>query len=217
MEKELLSIVMMLKEYRSMLLGADLHVHTDNKNLTFENLTSQHVLGWRCYVEEYSPKMYFVKGPENVLADAYSRIPCAESMVGKNMPIRNKVVDEHYLDSFYSILDESELLHFFLNLPELNTPSENPLNMELIRERQQADPVLLDRAIYQQDLREWNTSFMLCKARGQSRHAMENCSYKRHDSSNHKMVSSSVRSSWTKTNATNTSSQLLPSGLTWRS
>jgi hypothetical protein len=69
MEKELLSIVMTLKEYRSMLLGAELHVHTDHKNLTFENLTSQRV--------QYSPKMYYVRGPENVLADAFSRVPCA--------------------------------------------------------------------------------------------------------------------------------------------
>jgi hypothetical protein len=131
MEKELISIVMTLKEYRSMLLGAELHVHTDHKNLTFENLNSQRVLRWRCYIEEYSPQFHYVRGPENVLADAFSCVPRAESTVGKDMSTNDdELIDEHYLECFHSVLNEPELFECFLNLPEMNAPAENPLKME---------------------------------------------------------------------------------------
>ena len=68
-------MVMVLKKYRTMLYGAELLIYTDHKNLTFDNFNTQRVLRWRCYIEEYHPRLFYIEGKSNILADAFSRLP----------------------------------------------------------------------------------------------------------------------------------------------
>ena len=73
-ERELLSIVETLKEFRNILLGHRIIVHTDHKNLTCKNFTTERVMHWRLILEEFGPELHYVKGENNVVADALSRL-----------------------------------------------------------------------------------------------------------------------------------------------
>ena len=74
-ERELLSIVETLKEFRNILFGQELEVYTDHSNLVCKSLTSDRVMRWRLYIEEFSPNLVYLKGPDNKAADAISRLP----------------------------------------------------------------------------------------------------------------------------------------------
>ena len=73
-ERELLAIVETLKEYRNILLGHEIIVYTDHKNLTYQNFNTDRVMRWRLIIEEYGPTLKYVKGETNIVADALSRL-----------------------------------------------------------------------------------------------------------------------------------------------
>jgi hypothetical protein len=61
-----------LKEFKGMLWGQDIKVYTDHKNLTRDalGLTSDKVYHWQILLEEYTPKIIYIKGIHNAVADA---------------------------------------------------------------------------------------------------------------------------------------------------
>jgi hypothetical protein len=73
-EKELLSIVATLEEFRNILLGQQITVFTDHKNLTCANFNTERVMRWRLVIEEFGPDLLCIKGENNIVADALSRL-----------------------------------------------------------------------------------------------------------------------------------------------
>jgi hypothetical protein len=73
---ELLAIVETLKEFKGLLWGQSIKVYTDHANLIGDALgmTSNHVYQWRLLLEEYGPKIVYIKGIHNTIADAISRL-----------------------------------------------------------------------------------------------------------------------------------------------
>ena len=78
-ERELLSIVETLKEYRSILLGHEIEVFTDHKNLVYKHFNTERVMRWRLLIEEFGPKLTYIKGANNIVADALSRMAMTEA------------------------------------------------------------------------------------------------------------------------------------------
>jgi len=118
-----------------MLLGKNIHIFTDHKKLTFDTFTTQHVLMWRNYCEEYAPIIHYIEGERNILADNISRLHrlSTPTQIAEGKRLIQPVVVNDTEDTFDSFLDT------YLNLPESEVPEENPLNYEHIAEMQKSD------------------------------------------------------------------------------
>ena len=78
-ERELLSVVeTFLKECRNILLGQQTEVFTDHKNLVYETFNTERVMRWHLIIEEHGPKLTYIKGENNIVADALSRMRLTE-------------------------------------------------------------------------------------------------------------------------------------------
>ena len=141
-----------------MLLGAEINVFTDHRNLTFKNFNTQRVLCRRCHIEEYSPKIFYLEGRNNVLADAFSRLPRFDDPKDIEGKGPTSLAPPDLLDAYHAI-QEVELFECLQFLPDMddyyqncesyiNLPSsdENPLSMTWLRETQQGDTGLVARA-----------------------------------------------------------------------
>ncbi len=71
---ELLAIVKTLKEFKGILWSGSIKVFTDHKSLMRDalGLTSDQVYQWRLLLEEYGPKIVYIKGTHNTVVDAIS-------------------------------------------------------------------------------------------------------------------------------------------------
>lgn len=138
MEKELLAIVSTLTEFRTMLLGAKIFVYTDHKNLTFRNLNSSRVLRWRLFLEDFDVSYSYVAGKENVLGDAFSRLPRLDDITEGKKPV--STVEELL---FLSLTDNTMMLDCFLNLPT-QQQMRYPLDLKWLQENQFEDNELND-------------------------------------------------------------------------
>ncbi len=73
-DKEALCIQEVRQEYRNILYRAKIVLETDHQNLTQRDLKSPRLLHWRLLIEEFAPKLVYIKGETNVVAGNLSRL-----------------------------------------------------------------------------------------------------------------------------------------------
>lgn len=103
-EKELLSIVDMLWEYRYMLYGYDVEVFTDHENLTHDTTvhTSARVNRQRMMLDDFAVRIKYIQGEKNVIADTISRLD-----ILNNNKTAAQLVDENFATRTLRDLDET--------------------------------------------------------------------------------------------------------------
>ena len=139
-KKELLSIIKTLKTFQSMLLGGDICIYTDHKNLmhSLTAFTTQCVLCWRLYLEEYGPSFHYIHGPNNRVANALSWVLHRDTpLVGEKLTASN--ANDNF---FFLLLDEPELAECLLVHPEFDDEGRYPLTYKTICEYQLQDAAL---------------------------------------------------------------------------
>ena len=134
-DKEALSIVETLTEFRSILLGADVKVRTDHLNLTRTDIKSQRLLNWRLLIEDFAPTLTYIPGDSNKAADFLSRYPI-QLGEKQSCPALDRRVKHHR-----RMPPEFQTPESLLYYPD--DVAAFPLTFQNIQDEQQADALLL--------------------------------------------------------------------------
>ena len=94
---------------------------------------THHVLRWRFFIEEYHPTFHYIKGEDNVVADAMSWLPtkALEEVDG----IQHDADPKYNAEVFSIELYSESLLECFLHHPHLPDEIVFPLDYQLLRSR----------------------------------------------------------------------------------
>ena len=120
---EALCIMETFEEYCSILFSCEIEVRTNHMNLTHCDIKSNWLLHWRLLLEEFSPQFTYLKGKDNIVADALSCLPLDADLI----------VDE---DAITDVLNEA-LLFYPTEVEDF------PLTLQNIQQTQQNDPAML--------------------------------------------------------------------------
>jgi len=154
-EQELLSIVETLKEFRNILLGQKVIVHTDHKNIVYGNLSNDRIARWRLLLEEFGPEYVHIAGKENVVADALSRM---EADFTKNVELPPKQQAQLFACVVTELSKDESVIMPEANNMEAMAESfgstddvaleKFPLNPKLIEREQKKDKTLQKALLY---------------------------------------------------------------------
>ncbi len=124
-DKELLSIVMVSTKFLTVFLGAMLHIHTNNLNITTTNTTPDQTICWLNHIEQFNPYIHFISSKDNIIDNTLSWLDrLEESVISKDKQVFV------LKDSVYKGIDFSDnplLIECFLHLPPLEVQDTNPM------------------------------------------------------------------------------------------
>lgn len=132
-EKEMLAIVWSLQSLRNYLYGhSGFKIYTDHQPLTFaisDKNSNLKLKRWKAFIEEFSPKLIYKPGKENIVADALSRH--CNSLTNKNMELSDKNIQAISTAATRHSQEESSNP---LNFPRTSVPI-NTFKQQIIIER----------------------------------------------------------------------------------
>jgi hypothetical protein len=144
-EQELLSIVETLKEFRDILLGEQVIVHTDHLNILYCKLSNNRITRWSLLLEEYGPKYVHIAVKNNIVADALSRLEKGEdeilSETEEGLVLSHAMCAVEQSEARVLTETKEDLVHHIMNVDEMES-EEFPMSPEIIASEQKKDTYL---------------------------------------------------------------------------